>query len=95
MADNMPQPPNVPELAKFLAAVVLCDLLMPDKSGMDIYEGVRARDPALLERFVFMTGGAFTREAARFLATVPNVTLQKPFDVETVRSALDRVWRNR
>jgi signal transduction histidine kinase len=67
---------------------VLCDLMMPDVTGMDLYAEVRAIDPAFARRFVFMTGGAFTPRARAFVADVPNITLEKPFDSERVRSAI-------
>ena len=40
--------------------LVFCDLVMRGLTGMDIFQRVRAADPALLPRLVFMTGGAFT-----------------------------------
>ncbi len=59
--------------------LVLCDMMMPQTSGVDVYEQLRARDPALARRMIFMTGGAFTPRAAEFLAAVPNPTIGKPF----------------
>jgi two-component system cell cycle sensor histidine kinase/response regulator CckA len=58
---------------------VLADLMMPDVTGMDLYERVRADHPGLERRFVFMTGGAFTARAQRFVAETPNHCLEKPF----------------
>jgi hypothetical protein len=46
--------------------------------------------PGLERRFVFMTGGAFTPRAAEFLATVRNRLLEKPFDLATLRTIVDR-----
>src|SRR5262249_46312247 len=43
--------------------VVLCDLMMPELSGMDIHEYLSREHPALARRMVFMTGGAFTAKA--------------------------------
>jgi two-component system cell cycle sensor histidine kinase/response regulator CckA len=68
--------------------VIFCDLLMPDMTGMDLFEGVRRIDPELARRFVFMTGGAFTPRAREFLSTITNPCLEKPFDVELVRQLL-------
>jgi CheY-like chemotaxis protein len=59
---------------------ILSDLMMPELSGMELYEAVRAHDPAAAERFVFMTGGAFTSAAQSFLARVPNLRADKPLD---------------
>jgi CheY-like chemotaxis protein len=59
--------------------VVLCDLLMPDMSGMELFDAVQAASPELAERFIFATGGAFTAAAREFLERVPNPRLEKPF----------------
>ncbi len=40
--------------------LVLCDLMMPDMTGMDVYETVEQRYPELAERFVFVSGGVVT-----------------------------------
>lgn len=62
--------------------VVLCDLLMPDMSGMDLHRALAERQPGLEERLVFMTGGAFTQRARDFLARVENPRLEKPFELD-------------
>lgn len=66
--------------------VVLCDLMMPDVTGMDVYERVKRARPDLAETFVFMTGGAFTPRGREFLDSVVNEHVEKPFDVQIVRS---------
>ncbi len=73
----------------------LCDVMMPGLSGLEIYARVRERDPALVRRFVFVTGGAFTSEAEEFLASVPNEVIRKPFSAESVRAALARTHAGR
>jgi signal transduction histidine kinase/ActR/RegA family two-component response regulator len=60
--------------------LVLCDLMMPDVSGMDVYDAVRARHPDMLDRIVFMTGGAYTKRTQEFRASVPNAFLEKPLE---------------
>ncbi|HEU4385136.1 MAG TPA: PAS domain S-box protein [Anaeromyxobacteraceae bacterium] len=65
--------------------LVLCDLMMPGLSGMDLFERVRQADPAAAARFVFLTGGAFSDRAREFLDRVPNPRLDKPFDAEALR----------
>ncbi|MEM9190520.1 MAG: response regulator [Myxococcota bacterium] len=65
--------------------VVLCDLMMPEVSGMDVYERVRAAGRGLEERIIFMTGGAFTPRGREFLDTVPNEQIGKPFDLKLIR----------
>jgi len=60
--------------------VILCDLMMPEVSGMDVYESLRLMDPALVRRVVLMTGGAFTQRAGQFLAQVDAPLIEKPFE---------------
>ncbi len=69
--------------------LVLCDLSMPQMSGMDLYENVRSTSGEMADRIVFMTGGAFTTEAVRFIERVPNETLDKPFDLARVRALVN------
>jgi two-component system cell cycle sensor histidine kinase/response regulator CckA len=68
---------------------VLADLMMADVTGMDLYERVRERHPGLERRFVFMTGGAFTPRAQRFVAETPNRCLEKPFAHEQLLEAVE------
>lgn len=65
--------------------VVLCDLMMPEISGMDLFEAIAAEMPTLAARFIFMTGGTFTERASSFLRTVPNERAHKPFSAEDLR----------
>jgi len=68
--------------------VILCDLMMPGMSGMEVFDQLRARRPGLERRMVFITGGAFVPRLADFLESVDNLTLLKPFDVQQVLSAV-------
>jgi two-component system, cell cycle sensor histidine kinase and response regulator CckA len=68
--------------------VVLCDLMMPTMTGMDLYDEVTRHRPELGQRFVFMTGGAFTDRAGEFLARVPNERIDKPFNRSTLTALL-------
>jgi len=65
--------------------VILCDLMMPQLTGRDVYEQIRARWPGLERRIVFITGGAFVPALAAFLDSVDNPTLLKPFTIEGIR----------
>jgi signal transduction histidine kinase/CheY-like chemotaxis protein len=67
---------------------VLCDLIMPEMTGMDVHEALSETDPELASRIIFMTGGTFTRRARDFLASIPNPALDKPFDLEMLEALL-------
>src|SRR5207249_2888317 len=68
---------------------VLCDLMMPQMTGMDLHEALAER-PELQPRIIFMTGGAFTPAARAFLDRVPNERLDKPFDTNALRALVRR-----
>ena len=70
--------------------LILCDLMMPDLTGMDVFEQVVRERPSLRSRFVFMTGGAVTERARKFLEQVPDQRLDKPFRLEQVEALLRR-----
>ena len=70
--------------------VVLCDLMMPAMTGMDLYAEVLRRTPKLAPRLIFMTGGAFTPRARAFMESVKNTCLEKPLDMGRLRSLVAR-----
>lgn len=65
--------------------VLFCDLMMPEMTGMDLHEEVLRVAPDQAERMVFLTGGAVTTRARDFVEAVPNLVLDKPFDVQRLR----------
>jgi PAS domain S-box-containing protein len=70
--------------------LIFCDLMMPELTGMDIYQVLRFNRPGYESRLVFMTGGAFTSPAKRFLAQVPNPRIEKPFNLRALQRMVQR-----
>lgn len=68
--------------------LILCDLQMPEMSGMELHAAVKARFPELGDRFVFVTGGAFSAEAKRFLEQAITC-LTKPFRIEELLAVIE------
>jgi CheY-like chemotaxis protein len=70
--------------------LVLCDLMLPGVTGIDFYECLGASAPELVERVVFLTGGAYSPRSQAFLerATIP--WIQKPLPPLTEFRALVR-----
>jgi len=72
--------------------VILCDLMMPQMTGMDLHDELRRVAPEQVARMIFLTGGAFTAGARAFLDQTPNLCLEKPFDTRQLRALInDRV----
>lgn len=69
--------------------LILCDLQMPEMSGMELYSAVKAMHPELGDRFVFVTGGAFSAEAKRFLEQAVTC-LSKPFRIEELLAIIEK-----
>jgi signal transduction histidine kinase len=67
---------------------ILCDLMMPEMTGMEFHAELTRSAPQLAERVTFLSGGACTERAARFLESVPNRRLEKPFDASSLRAAI-------
>jgi signal transduction histidine kinase len=73
--------------------VIVSDLMMPDVTGMDLYEQLLLETPDQATRMIFLTGGAFTDRAREFLDRVPNPRSEKPFDVSTILAMIAVVLR--
>ena len=75
--------------------VILCDLMMPHMTGMQLYERIVGERPDLARRFVFMTGGAFSKRLLEFLAECARPVLDKPFDLATLSRVFTEMERPR
>jgi CheY-like chemotaxis protein len=72
---------------------VLCDLMMPELTGMDLYAEIMRTAPAQAERMMFVTAGAFTPRAREFLDRVPNARVEKPIDFQNLRMLIRNILR--
>jgi PAS domain S-box-containing protein len=69
---------------------IVCDLMMPQVTGMDVYAAVMKLDPVLAEKMIFVTGGAFTETARQFLDTLEaGRHIEKPFDLKALRALIN------
>ncbi len=70
---------------------IVCDVLMPQISGIDMYEQIERRFPAMMGRMIFITGASTMPRVADFLARVDNARLDKPIDVEQLKRTVNAV----
>jgi two-component system, NtrC family, sensor kinase len=71
--------------------VCCCDLMMPKMTGMEVRARIAAAWPQLLSRMIFVTGGPSTPDGLAFISRPDVHLLDKPFDVESLRSAVQGV----
>gem|GEM_PF-1112268 len=72
---------------------IVCDLMMPDINGIELYARISRVAPDYASRIIFMTGGAFTPQAREFLASLDRPHLEKPFTEVELRRAIESVAR--
>jgi two-component system cell cycle sensor histidine kinase/response regulator CckA len=70
--------------------VIICDLMMPDISGIEVYKFLENRDQGEEERIIFLTGGAFSPASRSFLNEMSNMLIRKPFTRDEIRRAIAR-----
>lgn len=68
--------------------LVVCDVMMPEMSGPELFGRVKALDPTTAGAFVFVTGGASPEEHASMQATGARC-MQKPLDIEAIKALLE------
>jgi signal transduction histidine kinase len=66
--------------------LILCDMHMVHRTGMDLHAALLQKDPALAASLVFMIGGAVAPATREFLARIPNARIEKPFDTHRLRA---------
>jgi two-component system, cell cycle sensor histidine kinase and response regulator CckA len=71
--------------------VILSDLMMPEMSGMELYDQLSLRFPEAARRVVFVSGGAFTQGAREFLERVDNLRIDKPFEPRAIRAIVQQM----
>ncbi|MDF2696284.1 MAG: Histidine kinase [Labilithrix sp.] len=71
--------------------VILCDLMMPRMTGMEIHEDLGDAAHDQRQRMVFLTGGATSENARAFLARPDIRHLEKPLELPKLEAAISAV----
>ena len=69
--------------------LILCDLTMPGRDGVDFHDELALARPDLLGRVVFMTGGAVTGRASAFIEAEATRWIRKPLRAPELLGLLD------
>lgn len=72
---------------------VLSDVMMPNRTGVDLYRALERVAPLLASRIVFVTGGGATEEICNFLERCGRPVIEKPFDRSELRAVVERCAR--
>jgi CheY-like chemotaxis protein len=70
---------------------ILCDLLMPEVTGIELYRELRQIAPDQADCMIFLTGGAFSESSQGFLDGVSNRWFEKPCNLELLRATVREV----
>ncbi len=71
--------------------VLLCDVMMPEMTGVELAEHIEMRWPELKRGIVFMTGGALAPTLNAFVTAPGRLLLTKPFGSDEVRAMVTDV----
>ena len=86
-------------LARLLAGehfdLIVCDMMMPEFSGADVYEVLLASRPELAACCLFVTGGGCDERTRRFLSTTRRPWLPKTASREQLIRTLDDLLADR
>jgi CheY-like chemotaxis protein len=70
--------------------LILCDMMMPGMSGMDLHRELSRIAPEQASKMIFLSGGVATAQARQFFSQVPNERIEKPFDPISLRAIVQR-----
>ena len=71
--------------------LILCDVMMPEMSGVEFYQKLQVIAPEQAARVVFVTGGVFSPEARAFLDAGKHRVIEKPVTQGALYKALLRI----
>jgi CheY-like chemotaxis protein len=70
--------------------VVLSDVMMPQMNGVELYQRAVAQDPALQDRWVFISGGMFGGETAAMVKKTGCILIEKPINSGQLKETILR-----
>jgi PAS domain S-box-containing protein len=71
--------------------VIVCDVVMPDVSGVEVFDWLRRSAPELTERFAFMTGGVRRDVDLPAVRSSGRPVLEKPVEAVALRNLIEQL----
>jgi DNA-binding response OmpR family regulator len=75
--------------------IILCDMVLANLPGNEIYKAVERAKPQACKRFIFMTGHHADPSCDKFIRQVHGMMLWKPFALADLMKAIHAVWAKR
>jgi PAS domain S-box-containing protein len=73
--------------------VILCEVMMPEMSGIDLHGALLTTAPDQADKMVFLTGGNSTEGGRAFLGQVANPRVDKPLDTRSLIAIVNQQLR--
>jgi len=67
---------------------ILCDILMPGMTGLELFERVRAESSKQAAKFLFLVGGGYSKDITAALRAIDNPKIDKPFTPASLQREL-------
>jgi signal transduction histidine kinase/ligand-binding sensor domain-containing protein/ActR/RegA family two-component response regulator len=67
---------------------IITDVMMPNMTGVELFDRLEVLAPDQASRVIFLTGGVFTPQTRTRLEAAGNPQLQKPVDAQELRACL-------
>ena len=71
--------------------VIMCDLMMPNMSGVEFYQMLKLQAPLFCTKVLFLTGGSFTLKTTDFLKQPGIQACEKPIQIENLLEHLQSI----
>jgi PAS domain S-box-containing protein len=71
--------------------LIVSDIRMPGLSGVELFDWLKAQQPAMTRRILYTTGDAFDAKTREFLDGSQVPYLGKPFDLKQLKQSLERL----
>jgi CheY-like chemotaxis protein len=76
-------------------SMIILDLLLPDMNGFILAQEIKRLSPSLSERILFISGILFGQSTVDHLGSIGAGFLSKPFQLESLIEAVDRIANRR